>query len=591
MESQVSLHLEETKAPSPSSTVSKTLLTTVPLVLKTLPYFGWADECKVLMTQLRSQSRSLWFSQEDRLLAPVTDKYGIQRFHLQKRELCITNLGETSRPTGEPLEVSELNRLVITNDYKLYLLDFDFMHGKEVEGLGVLRDFIKSIDLIALSISKISSYFKRLDEYYDEEDTYRVEHQEKQLDLLSKVAELLDKEVKKTQEHGRTLLSFPKPFEIICDEFEQPIYGAKDSVICDYNSDARLSIEEKCLKQLQSYGLSTESLCDYYSQALELMTPQTLFHKLEHCGLTIDLSELYNRDEAMGFDAFETCFTQLFERMKIHEDCVEEEDLKLPKVKLKYWFKKREIGYKEALKALEFISSCFHYLKNKCAAISLKIDKGSCSNYEYVTGESCYLGVQDEHGTRMIIFKLANFNCKLSQGFTIDQGFIIFKEFYLECEGIEEASPADLEEAKLLTEDLSVFIPLEEVKTLSFDFYKDSELFKGPFQNLSELRLEISPSALEDSDTYEKLQVFQNNTKVWVEVVGRYTKNDVQEESKVALFKALERFNLQRLDMRRLEINNQATLASLNSFLEKTNPTSISVEIRASQIENEEFES
>ncbi|CAI2376965.1 unnamed protein product [Moneuplotes crassus] len=186
--------------------------------------------------------------------------------------------------------------------------------------------------------------------------------------------------------------------------------------------------------------------------------------------------------------------------------------------------------------------------------------------------------------------KLTNFSRKIYQKFTIDQGFIISKEFCLECEGIEEASPTDLEESKLLTEDLSVFILLQELKTLRLDFDTNSELSKISFQKLSQLRLKIPSSVLEDSDAYEKLQVFHKTPKFWVEIEMPYIRSHIHEENEHELFQVLEIFNLEELEFIGYRINDEATLAILTSLLEKSNITRINVIIGATRIENKQYQ-
>ncbi|CAI2369271.1 unnamed protein product [Moneuplotes crassus] len=588
MESQVSLHLEETKAPSPSNIVSKAFLTTVPLVLKILPYFGWADECKILMTQLRSQSRSLWFSEEDAFLTPITDEHGVVKFHLPKRELKIRNLAKSLGSTRDYQEVSELKRLMVSNDYKLYLLAFDFDYREAIEGLGVLRDFLKRINLKTLSLSVIRSYFKENHYCFNEETQI---DQIKQLDLLLKITRILGKDVRRIREDDRTCYRFPKPFYINCTAMIQPIMRTEDLAICGDNFNGSLSIEEECISVLQyPNGFSVEDLWDYFIEDLEFMPPRMLFRRFERCALIIKLPEVHNSDEAMTLDQFKKSFTQLFALVENHKSCVEKKDLKIPKVKLKYRLGGSDIGYEEALKALEFISSCFHYLKNHCVAISLEVLLGSSKPKNMVVGGRCYLTIKDEHGLKRKVMKLTNFSGKFTSDFVVDQGFIQSNICSLECEGIEEVSPTDLEEVKLPIGDISVFIPLQEVKTLKLDYDEDAELSEDSFQKWSELKSKVSYPFLGESDSHEKLQVFHKPLKVWIEIERPCLQNDAHIESRHALFEVLDRFNLEELDLDGYRINDEAMLASINSLLEKQNITRISVRIGASHIENEGFE-
>ncbi|CAI2365461.1 unnamed protein product [Moneuplotes crassus] len=335
-----------------------------------------------IITQLRSQSRLLWSENENNFLTAIIDERGVELFRLHKSKLCIRNLAIISEETKEPLGISELKRLASSQDYKLFHLAFYFQYFEAIDGLKALIDFLEKIDLKALSISKICSSFEEYyeyDEYSDGEDSDGIlTYQQKQLDLLSKVATLLGKEVVKVQEGGLTCFKFPKPFDIISDEPIQPIDGAEDLAICGNNFDENISIEEKFLSKLQSDNyLSFEELCDYYNQALEVMTPRALFHKLEDCGLRIILPEVKNSDEALAFDKIKKFFTQLFEKVKNNESSQERKDLKLPKVDLAYLFEQEYIEYEEKLKALEFTSSCFHSIQNICVVKSLYINNNT----------------------------------------------------------------------------------------------------------------------------------------------------------------------------------------------------------------------
>ncbi|CAI2365462.1 unnamed protein product [Moneuplotes crassus] len=204
--------------------------------------------------------------------------------------------------------------------------------------------------------------------------------------------------------------------------------------------------------------------------------------------------------------------------------------------------------------------------------------------------EKLDIGFRDKECLQMKIMKLTNYSCGFSPGFTIGQGFIKFKAFRVKCEEIEEASPTDFEGVKLLTEDLSVFIPMQEVKIIDCYFDEDYALFEGLYPKLAELGFKISPSALMDADAYEKLQPFQKTPKVWVDVERPYIRNGPHVQSKDAPFKVLEKFNLHLLGIRNWKISDEATLSLLNSLLEKTNIADIYLNIGASEIKNKEIE-
>ncbi|CAI2385955.1 unnamed protein product [Moneuplotes crassus] len=138
--------------------VRKELFTTLPLTSVILPYFGYADECQILMTQLRRASRKLWDKNKHILLRNYPGEDGEDTLLIQKKLLKIDTayhghfLHKKNTLSFESFMESELSKL-----YKLQI----YRCCSQESIIRELFKFFREVDTNCWTIEKIEIKFSR----------------------------------------------------------------------------------------------------------------------------------------------------------------------------------------------------------------------------------------------------------------------------------------------------------------------------------------------------------------------------------------------------------------------------------------------
>ncbi|CAI2362593.1 unnamed protein product [Moneuplotes crassus] len=130
---------------------SKGLMTNLPLASKILPYYGYADQCKVLMTKLRRDSREIWLENEQIFLQAYPGKGCLMKYILKKRVLTVTNvfLKSLTKKGSEAF-----HGFIQREEYKLYQIIFHV----RLFSKGMLQKFLEmlsKLDLESLTVKSI----------------------------------------------------------------------------------------------------------------------------------------------------------------------------------------------------------------------------------------------------------------------------------------------------------------------------------------------------------------------------------------------------------------------------------------------------
>ncbi|CAI2387148.1 unnamed protein product [Moneuplotes crassus] len=137
-----------------SSRLTKEFLTNLPLASVILSYYGYADECRGLMTQLRSGSRSLWNLNRHILLRNYPGEEDEVRLILKKKSLQIlVALHWKFRINKE--HVLDTRRFMMSEFSKLYQLELKVFEFQLVDQM-LLDIIFKGTDMKTVTIKSVS---------------------------------------------------------------------------------------------------------------------------------------------------------------------------------------------------------------------------------------------------------------------------------------------------------------------------------------------------------------------------------------------------------------------------------------------------
>ncbi|CAI2361299.1 unnamed protein product [Moneuplotes crassus] len=562
MESNPATNLGEIKAVSDGEGRSIPLLTTLSLTIKILPYFGYANECETLMTQLRSESRQLWLSNENQWLKPYINDQEEEVFHIEKRILIINNLKGSSSSGDEVFPYSPMMKLAHTNAYKLYSFYFWF-YDEDLPGLETIADFCQIVD---------SELFKvRMIYVIAEISTISAS------EWLFKISRALKIKVGEHKVGKATYYKFKNP--PFCIYGTSCFDGTKNLYVCANDWEPpNLQSEQNLIKKIKDDSLELPGLVELFRKLFEIMTMKTFLKEFKNSCINLSLyctNIMRNKD----------CIHQLSEILDNHtttEDC-QRGFVPTFKLDCKRLFKDRSESMQP--NDLDCIPILSNVLNNKGFPIQLVFfRKGyrKATKYE-IKGDKCLIGYSNW------TMKMTNFRLEATDDYTIDNNCIVFgsSDNSFKADVYEKASFNDLEEHKSSSEDLKIYIPTDEIKSLSCDFeFLRKILSVGSIQKLSDLQIKIFSIDLSKEYTCEILQSLPKFIKLEIEIIYLESESDQQEQNNGISFEALQNLNLKKLKIG-YEISNEDLILSLISFLEnQTALNVISVKIRASEIED-----
>ncbi|CAI2384476.1 unnamed protein product [Moneuplotes crassus] len=373
--------------------VSQSLMTSLSLAIKILPYFGYSDQCKILMTQLRSESRQLWLSNEDKWLKPYTDEQGIEKLHIKRKHYSINNL-EGSHSSEKVSADSELFKLRDTGDYKLYNMTFKFTK-ENIAALETLATFCETIDREFLTVRLIHIW----------RDTNLVPY----YDLLLKIVKALNVEVEEHKIEEATYFKFKPPLVIRAST--QEVDATKNQYVCDKNwTHPNHPKEVNSVIKINIGNFEPPELVDCLEKLLKTMSMSELLKKIGLKRFEIQLTPgNFERDEP-----YLQKFSEILER---HKNSEGSEKCDLPKICLKWGdlFKKKVHSLEPDF--LSWISTFQNIFSTK----GLKIDyKNAVSSYQFslkckIRGDEGFM----THNNQTM--KLSNVYSKIYSDFAIDQ--------------------------------------------------------------------------------------------------------------------------------------------------------------------------
>ncbi|CAI2361316.1 unnamed protein product [Moneuplotes crassus] len=562
MESNVVGDLGEIEAVLRRKDGSISLLATLSLAIKILPYFGYADQCKTLMTQLRSESRQLWLSNEDQWLKPYTNDQEEEVFHIKKRSLMVKNLKGPSSSDYEVSCDSQVKELGHSGAYKLYSFDF-WPNGEDLPGLETIADFCQIVDSDLLKVGMIY-IFSGISTIPDSE-------------WLLTISRALKIKVEEYKADKAIYYKFKwPPFLISKTNLAD---DTKNLYVCSYNWNLPNNQSKQALiGKIQNNFLELPSLIELFRKLLEIVTMKTLSKEIKNSFIKI---RLYHKNIMRDKD----CIPQLSEILDNHTITEENQRGFVPKFILycEHLFKdQRQPLQPNDLDCIPILSNV---LSNKGFPIRLALYRKSlCKAMKYeINGGKCLIGYSNW------TMKMTNFDLEVSNNCTIDNNYIVFRsnENIFNANVYEKASFNYLEEHKSSPEDLKIYIPTDEIQTLSCDFgFLRKILSVGSIQKLSDLQIKMSPIDLSKEYACEILQSLPKCIKVEIEIIDLEPGSDHQEQNNEISFEALQNLNLKKLKIG-YEISNEDLILSLISFLEhQTALNAISVKIRASEIED-----
>ncbi|CAI2361168.1 unnamed protein product [Moneuplotes crassus] len=562
MESNPVSNLGEIKTVSEAEDRSISLLTTLSLTIKILPYFGYADQCKTLMTQLRSESRQLWLSNEDQWLKPFINDQEEEVFHIEKRSLMVKNLKGPSSSDGEVSCDSQVMDLAHSNVYKLYSFRF-WAVGDNLPGLEIIADFCQIVDSDLLKV-RVIYVFGDISTISD-------------FECILTISKALKIKVEEYKVDKATYYRFKSP--PFCILKTNCVDDTKSLYVCSYNWDPPNNQSQQVLvSKIRKNYLELPELVELFKKLLEIITMKTLSKEIKGSGIKIKLE---HRNIVRDKDCIHQ-LSDILENHTITEDC---QRGVVPTFFLKCQGLFKDQSQSMQPKNLDLIPVLSNVLNNKGFPIKLifcRKSYGKAMKYE-IKGDKCLIGYSNW------TMKMTNFSLEVANDYTIDNNYIIFrsKENIFNADVSEKSSFKDLEEHKSSSEDLKIYIPTDEIKTLNCDFgFLRKILSVVSIQKLSDLQIKISSIDLSKEYTCEILQSLSKFIKVEIEIIDLEPESDQQEQINEISFEALHNLNLKKLKIG-YEISNKDLILSLISFLEhQTTLNAISVKIRASEVED-----
>ncbi|CAI2361262.1 unnamed protein product [Moneuplotes crassus] len=562
MESNPVSNLREIKTVLEAEDRSISLLTTLSLAIKVLPYFGYADQCKILLTQLRSESRQLWLSNEDQWLKPFINDQEEEVFHIKKRNLEVKNLKGPSSSDDEVSCDSQVMDLAHSNAYKLYSFGF-WLDDEDLPGLETIADFCQIVDSELLKVGVIFIFA----------DISTISN----FEWLLTISKTLKIKVEEHKVNKATYYKFKKPpfwiSEISC------VDDTKNFYVCSYNWDLPNNQSEQVLvSKIRNNYLELPELEELFRKLLKNVTMKTLLKEVKDHDINIKLD---HRNIVRDKD----CIHQLSDLLDNHiitEDC-QRGFVPTFVLHCKGLFKHQSQSMQP--NDLDLIPILSNMLNNKGFQIKLIFPRKSfCKATKYeIKGDKCLIGYSNW------TMKMTNFRLEVSNDCTIDNNCIVFgsNENNFDADVSEKASFNDLEDHKSSFEDLKIYIPTDEIESLSCDFGFLRKIFSvDSIQKLSDLQIKISSIDLSKEYTCDILQSLPKSIKVEIEIIDSEPESDQQEQSNEISFEALQNLNIKKLKIG-YEISNKDLMLSLISFLEhQTALNVISVKIRASEIED-----
>ncbi|CAI2361365.1 unnamed protein product [Moneuplotes crassus] len=556
------MDLEEIKGVLGTEEGRASLLTTLSLTIKILPYFGYADQCRTLMTQLRSESRQLWLSNEDQWLKPLINGQEEEVFHIQKRNLWVENLKGPSNSDDEVSPDSQMMELIHAGTYKLYSLIF-CLDDENLSSLETIANFCQIVDpeLLKVGSMYISTLINKISNF----------------EFLMKISKALQIEVKEYKVDKATYYQFKNPPFIIFNTSQ--FDGAKNLYVCsdDWNLPDDHS-EQMLIDKMRIGFLELPELVELLTELLEIMTTEALSKKIEDSDIKIKL----HQDNIVRDKGYIQELSRILESLKFNEEGAKGS---LPNFGFlcEGLFKDEDESMQP--NDLDVIPLISNTLNNKGLPTRIAMNR---ANYEKPTkyeikGANCLISYNNW------AMKATNFYLRVTTDYTIDGNCIVFgsneNAFYADVN--EKASFNDLEEHKSLSQDLKIYIPFEEITSVRCNLKSLSRILSvGSVQKLSNLDIKIDPTDLSEEDFCEIVQSIPKSTKTEVEIIDPGFENNQQEQSNDISFKALHNLSLEELRVN-YEISNKDSLSSLISLLkQQTALNTISVKIRASEIED-----
>ncbi|CAI2362163.1 unnamed protein product [Moneuplotes crassus] len=124
---------------------SQGILTTLSLASKILPYYGYAHQCKTLMTQLRSGSRAIWLNNQNILLRSYPDKDDGVRYILKKRPLLISKAFGNSRLLKSNTTLLKFHEFMTNDDSKLFEITIR-LKAFDLKSLRIINKVLDNLD-------------------------------------------------------------------------------------------------------------------------------------------------------------------------------------------------------------------------------------------------------------------------------------------------------------------------------------------------------------------------------------------------------------------------------------------------------------
>ncbi|CAI2361206.1 unnamed protein product [Moneuplotes crassus] len=563
MESNPGTNLGEIMAVSEAEGKSIPLLTTLSLAIKVLPYFGYADQCKTLMTQLRSESRQLWLSNEDQWLKPFTNDKEEEVFHMKKRILLIKNFKGPSSSGDKAISYySQIMNLAHSGAYKLYSFNFWF-DDEDLLGIETIADFCQKVDLDLLKVKKINVFvcINTIPEF----------------EWLLTISRALKIEVREYKVDKATYYKFKYP--PFCVSETRCVDSTKNLYVCSYDWESpNNQSEQDLIGKLQNGFIDLPELVECFRKLFEITTMETFLKEIKNSSINIRPShENIVRDK--------DCIPQLSEILDNHTTI---EDCQRGFVPTFWLYCKRLFkDQSETMQPndLDLIPTLSNVLNNKGFPIQLVFLKtiNRKTMKSLIEGDKCLIGYSNW------TMEMTDFMLEAMDDCTIDNNCIVFgsNNNNFKANVYEKASFNNLEEHKSSSEDIKIYIPTDEIKSLGCDFGSLRKILSvGSIQKLSELKIKISPIDLSKECTCEIFQNLPKFIKVGVEIIDPEPESDQQEQNNEVSFEALQNLNLKKLKIG-YEISNEDLILSLISFLEhQTTLNGTSVKIRASEIED-----
>ncbi|CAI2385749.1 unnamed protein product [Moneuplotes crassus] len=433
-------HIISMNTTLPTSKISKELLTTLPLTSVILPYFGYADECQILMTQLRRASRKLWDKSNHILLRNYPGEDGEETLILQKKLLRISAvhkgnfLKERDTLRFESFMESDLSTL-----YKLQI--YICCPQKSI-----IREFFKvfrEVDTISWTIEKFEIQLS----CYDSCTTNR----RYMFSSLQCLAKFINTQFEVCEFKDRKYLVLPKIFYLCIENGCLNSYEATKFRNAGTNS-AFGGEYSNLYKQLVHEGVeTTKFLCH--------LETNTIGQICERVDTSVFKLKLFQENYIRNIDALKEISDKLKSWHREHQE--QRRRLKTIYLKLSQSRYCCIIDDKNCL--LEGLIALS--LSCKESGLNLSISKGTLKDSNSTSASLCYLVI----GNQALVIK--KFKCYLYGELLVSRDFIASDQCNIDFNGlVTDVIPLhDTGFENLLKMDRKIIIPVDKILQTKFE--------------------------------------------------------------------------------------------------------------------------